>query len=359
MHELNRACFAISMVGVLAATIGAQPQRPTTPAIPLNADKAILDTFDGHDIVALTDPHGNTAVQTFLLSLIRERRFVDVVDDLVLETASARYQDVLDRFVRGEDVDKESLRRVWEEHTVPNSLGTEAEQLITAVRQVNAASDGRKLRVIAGDPPIDWDNVTSREDHRHWIELRDSYPADLIRHQVLDRGRRALVVYGQGHLQRRQIASNYDMATWQSQSLVSWLAQDPAARIFDIWTLMDATVDVPAEARAWQVPSLAIVKNTTLGAKDFGDYAGVIGSGTRFAVQDGQLVPLRREDWKTMKMEDQFDAILYVGPPASMTTASVPSALCQDASFVKRRLERLVRFSPPPEVARFKTACGL
>jgi len=66
----------------------------------------------------------------------------------------------------------------------------------------------RTLRVIAGDPPIDWDNVVSAEGHGHWIELRDSYPADLIRRQVLDRGRRALVIYGQGHLQRRNVVSN-------------------------------------------------------------------------------------------------------------------------------------------------------
>jgi hypothetical protein len=37
-------------------------------------------------------------------------------------------------------------------------------------------------------------------------------------------------------------------------------------------------------------------------------------------------------------MEDQFNALLYLGPPSSMTEAPMPAALCQDAQFVKTRL---------------------
>jgi hypothetical protein len=76
-------------------------------------------------------------------------------------------------------------------------------------------------------------------------------------------------------------------------------------------------------------------------------------------VKGDQLVPVPREDWRTMRMEDQFDALLYLGPPASMTTVTVPAALCEDADFVSRRLERLTRFGPPVEVQNFRKACGL
>ena len=70
-----------------------------------------------------------------------------------------------------------------------SALDVQTEELIRAVRAVNASlTEARRLRVIAGDPPIDWDNIASRRDHARWIELRDSYPADLIRRHVLDRG---------------------------------------------------------------------------------------------------------------------------------------------------------------------------
>jgi hypothetical protein len=85
-------------------------------------------------------------VQAFLLSLIRDSRFSLAANDLVIETASARYQDAIDRFVRGEEVPYDILRKAWEDHTVVNSIGTQAEEMIRAVRTVNAAlSDGKKL----------------------------------------------------------------------------------------------------------------------------------------------------------------------------------------------------------------------
>jgi hypothetical protein len=357
----------VGLTLVLLATAPVGAQSPTrVPPMPVEPISAILDAFRTHEIVAISDPHGNVQLQTFLLSLTHDARFPAAVDDIVVETLSARYQDAIDRFVRGDDVPRDVLRKAWEDHTVPGA-GVQVEDMLSAVRAVNASiGSNKKLRVIAGDPPIDWNNITSAQDHRRWIELRDSYPADLIRRQVLDRGRRALVVYGQGHLQRRQIVSNYDMSTWQAQTVVSLLERDAGARVFNIWTLVDRNTELPEGVASWRVPSLAIMKGTTLGAVDFGTYFRGLGDGTRFAVRHVggaaatyQLVPLSRDEWTTMRMEDQFDALLYLGAPLSMTDSPVPVALCQDAHFVKTHLERLALFAPPFEVDNFKRACGL
>ncbi len=43
---------------------------------------------------------------------------------------------------------------------------------------------------------------------------------------------------------------------------------------------------------------------------------------------------------------------------AFVLLATMPAALCQDAQFVKTRLERLALFAPPFEVDNFKRACG-
>ena len=346
---------------VLQVVVAPDGRPQNRAAVPVDPIDGIVDALRTHDVVTMTDPHGNVQVQAFLLALLRDPRFPESASDIVIETASARYQDVLDRFVRGDDVEASVLRRAWEDHTVPNSLGLHAEELIRAVREINARlSLDRRLRVIAGDPPIDWENITSARDHRRWTELRDSYPADLIRRQILDRGRKALVIYGQGHLQRRQIVANYDLSTWQAQTVVSLLERDHDARIFNVWTLLDKTVELPEGLTSWRVPSLAILRGTQLGARDFGLYSRGLGDGSRFAISvAGQLVPVPREEWKTMRMEEQFDALLYLGPPSSMTRISVPAALCADAQFVKRRLERLTRFGPPIEAQNFKKACGL
>jgi hypothetical protein len=358
-------CIQLAFVLVATASVGAQSPVPVPPT-PVEPITAILDVSRTHEIVALSDPHGNVQMQAFLLSLIRDARLPAAVNDIVIETLSSRYQDVIDRFVRGEDVSRDLLRKAWEDHTVPGT-GAQVEDMIRAVRAVNASLGGdRKLRLIAGDPPIDWDNITSAQDHRRWIELRDTYPADLIRRQVLERGRHAVVVYGQGHLQRRQIVSNYDMSTWQAQTIVSLLEHDAGVRVFNVWTLLDRNAELPEGIARWRVPSLAIMQGTTLGAADFGRYFRGLGDGTRFAVRSDrgagaayQLVPLPREEWKKMRMEDQFNALLYLGAPSSMTEEPMPAALCQDAQFVKTRLERLALFAPPFEVDNFKRACGL
>lgn len=355
--------LALAFVLLATATADAQSAAPGA-AIPVEPIGAVLDAFRTHEIVAISDPHGNLQLQTFLLSLIRDARFPAAANDIVIETLSARYQDAIDRFVRGEDVPSDVLRKAWEDHTNTGS-GGQVEEMLRAVRTVNASlGSDRKLRMIAGDPPIDWDNVRSREDHRRWIELRDTYPADLIRRQVLDRRRRALVVYGQGHLQRRQIVSNYDMSVWQEQTVVSLLERDAGARVFNIWTLLDRNTELPDEITSWRVPSLAIMQGTTLGAEDFGRYFRGLADGTRFAVRNDvgsayQLVPLPREAWKTLRMEDQFNALLYIGPPSSLTDGPMPTALCQDPQFVKTRLERLALFAPPLEIDNFRKACGL
>jgi len=351
------------VVGIVLLLLGvpapaAQTAAPNA-AVPVDAIAAIVEALRTHQIVTLTDPHGNVQVQEFLLSLVRDPRFPDAANDIVIETASARYQDAIDRFVRGEDVEPAVLRHAWEDHTVPNSLGAQAEELLRAVRVVNASvAEPRRLRVIAGDPPIDWENVVTPRDHFRWIELRDSHPADLIRRLVLDRGRRALVVYGQGHLQRRQVATNYDMSPWQAQTVVSLLERDHAATVFNIWTL-NRTVDLPEKTESWRVPGLVRLRGTTLGAADFALYDRGPGDGSRVGVKAGKLAPIPREEWKVLQMEEQFDGLLYLGPPAAMGTTSVPMTLCRDAEFVERRLDRLTRFGPPIEVQNFRKACGL
>jgi hypothetical protein len=352
----KRTAAAIAL-GVLTVSIGSAQVAPPRAPVPQEPIAAIADAFSTHDVVAISDPHGNVQMQAFLLSLVRDRRFAAAAHDIVIETLSARYQDVIDRFVRGDDVPAGVLRRAGEDHSVPTNTGFQGEELLRTVRGVNATLTGRKLRVIAGDPPIDWDNITSEADHRRWIELRDTYPADLIRRQALERGRRALVVYGQLHLQRRQIVSNYDMSTWQAQTIVSLLERDSRARIFNVWTVVDRSMAPPGELASWPAPRLAVLQGTTLGAMDFGTFSQ--GLGGRVSVTDQGFVPIPKQDWKPMRMEDQFNALLYLGPPSSMTYATIPVEHCRDKEFVARRLQRLARGVPPVEIENFKKACGV
>src|SRR5512140_2703953 len=202
------------------------------PAVPVEAIQAILDAFRSHSIVALSDGtnHGDEQSHAFRLALIRDPRFAATVNDIVVESGNALYQDVIDRFVRGDEVPYSSLRQVWQNTTQPHSIWDAPiyEEFYRAVRAVNASlPKERQLRVLLGDPPIDWERIHTLEDIRQWMANplldRDHYPADLIRREVLAKQRRALVVYGAMHLQRRNLFSNYEPQESAAPTIVSLL----------------------------------------------------------------------------------------------------------------------------------------
>jgi hypothetical protein len=76
-------------------------------------------------------------------------------------------------------------------------------------------------------------------------------------------------------------------------------------------------------------------------------------------MRDGRLVPIPRDEWRSLRMEDQFDALLYLGPPSAITRSRLPPALCADPAYMKMRLERLALVGGPPgEAERLKQYCA-
>src|SRR5258708_35312549 len=102
----------VPCIWLLAFIQAAQPSAPRL-ASPVEPVAAILDAFRSNNIVALSEPHGNEQAHALRLALIRDPRFPTVANDIVWECGNARYQDVMDRFVRGEDVPDTALRQAW------------------------------------------------------------------------------------------------------------------------------------------------------------------------------------------------------------------------------------------------------
>jgi hypothetical protein len=343
---------------VMAVTKSGPGTGLPPPAVPVNAIEGILDTFKTHQIVALSDAHGNEQAHAFLLSLVRDPRFASAVDDIVVEFGNSRYQDVIDRFVSGQDVPYESLRRVWQDTTQASANNDVPinEEFFRTVRALNASLPrDNQLRVLLGDPPIDWDNVQHRDDYRVWMEMRDSYPAALITVEVLARKRRALVLYGHGHFQRRNVHANFDMTDWRAQTIVSLLERSGPVEVFSIWRYAEVA-QIQPNAASWRVPSLAVLRGTSLGAVDASRY---FGWGTRSTVEDSKIVPVPRDQWKSLRAEDQFDAVLYLGPPSAMTRSKWSPALCSDSAYMAMRLKRIAMSGlPKAEAERLKKYCA-
>jgi hypothetical protein len=134
----------------------AQQAVHRTPAVPVEPISRILEMFKTHDVVALSEgSHGNEQGHAFRLALIRDRRFAATVNDIVVEFGNALYQGVIDRFVQGEPVAYEQLRKVWQDTTQRGTVWDRPiyEAFYRAVRDVNSTLRvERRLRVLLGIP---------------------------------------------------------------------------------------------------------------------------------------------------------------------------------------------------------------
>jgi hypothetical protein len=350
-----------AFMSLLASGFLTVQQPSPRPAVPVDPVVAIADAFRSHSVVAVSEAgHGEEWGYTFLLSLLHDSRFVAMVDDIVIENGSARYQDVADRFVRGESVSEETLSQVWRNTVTP---GLEDDrwwiEVFRAARAVNASQrHERRIRVLLGDPPIEWENVRTPEEHRKWVEMRDIFPADLIQREVIEKGRRALLRYGQMHYQRKQLLANYE-SEGDAQTIVSRLEHIHHASVFTIWTSRVIPM-LQADAASWPVPSIALVRGTALGVADFTAYYPSESMG-RFALRDGKAdfsnrIP--RTNWRTLHAEDQFDAVLYPGPkPAVIVQPSRDR--CADKAGIDELLRRMMVAGPPPMADQLKRFCDV
>ncbi|MBI1791447.1 MAG: hypothetical protein HYR60_28290 [Acidobacteria bacterium] len=190
----------LSLAGGVAA---AQPANSSQAKEPV---AEIIRLFDQHRIVMLGEIHGSIQFDEVLDRLVRAQAFAERVNDIVVEMGNALHQDILDTYTAGGDVPISKLRSVWQDAVgAPGGISAPPYHgLFDTVREVNRKlPPERKLRVLAGDPPINWKGVSSREDIAPFLPFRDEHYASVVRYEVLAKRRKALLIMGAGHFQRR------------------------------------------------------------------------------------------------------------------------------------------------------------
>src|SRR5437016_7250183 len=192
----------LSLMAVLpAASQAQQPKLTATEPTPAPAIPAILAAFDRYEVVAMPEAHGMKDVDDFILSLIRDPAFPAKVSDIEVECGNSLYQPVLDRYIAGEDVPFTEVRKVWRNTTQPMcGYSGFFEQLFPLVRAINQKlPTATRLRVLAGDPPRDWDKIKTSEQAMNSAD-RESSIASVMEKEVLSKHRKALMLFGTFHL---------------------------------------------------------------------------------------------------------------------------------------------------------------
>lgn len=193
--------------GVLASGVAAYSDVAAPETAPGTGDSladAVLAAFQRHQLVAVGETHGQQEHGDAQQMLLADPRLPQVVDDIVVEFGNSLYQQTIDRFMTGTAVDDPPLREVWRNGVAsPVETNDEPirEQFYRMARAVNwTLPPGKRIRVLLGEPPIDWSTITTNEQVQAFASRRDTFLATLVEREVLDRGRRALILYGSEHV---------------------------------------------------------------------------------------------------------------------------------------------------------------
>lgn len=270
----------------------------TRPA-PAHADPAvaaIVAAFAHNQVVAIAEAHQLQEAGAFYLALVRDPEFQNTVNDIVIEFASGQSQPLLDRYVvNGDSLPPDTLRSIWRNTTKAMSWECPIyARWLAGIREVNRhLSPAKRIRVLAGDTPVDWSKVRT---HADWAALgsNDVSFAHVIEDEVLAKHRKALVVLGSNHLARGGSLRD------ASENTTTRVESRYPGSMFVVLQFNGYPGGAPTEARIaterWAAPSLHALPGSWIGAMDLGNGGG--------------------------KLESRADALLYLGSTDALHTVT-------------------------------------
>ncbi len=345
----------------------AEVPRPTitgTDPKPQDAAKAILTAFDRYEVVGMGAAHGNQDLDDFILNLIRNPELPGKINDIVVECGNSLYQPILDRYIAGEDVPLDQARQVWRNTTQPMcSVSAFYEQLFPLVRRINQRlPPGKRFRVVAGDPPIDWSKVKTRDDA--WGSLkrnppepatlwrfmeRDTTAASVMEKEVLSKHLKALMLFGVGHLYHSHggpmlSASAVEMYE-KNYPGVTLVIADHAG--FGSYTPMEKYNDeFESRMAAWPIPSLV----EDLPGTWLADLLDKTHSGGGVLIRFGKDVNRTESAMESSAVPPSrmVDAYLYLGPRDLLLKDPHPAEIFLDKEYMAEMKRRAAVMGPGP-----------
>ena len=337
------------------------PQTPNSaPKVKVAVD-GVLDLFKERQVVALGDFHGLTQEEAFYSLLARDPRFAEQVGNVVVEFGGSEAQDSIDRYVNGEDVPFTELRHVWTD-VVGWIRGPFALGYVNFFANVRAANlklpAEQRIRVWLGDPKIDWTRINSFQDLQPILARRDENVASIIFDKILKKHKKTLLIMGTGHLVKMASGPGVIPAPPNVVAKLGEAYPNALAVVspFTGYIEPECNAKVVAWARDWPVPAVAgPIEGTSLKPKlqppgcNYLSPEQVEQMKKMFAPIQW-LGPGKPPDMVSspidMRSGVKSDAILYLGPPDSLTESPWEPSIYLDPHYFKE-MNRRARFFVP------------
>jgi hypothetical protein len=346
MKTCLAASVALVVAGVLACTsMAGRAQTPNRAAPTVRpAIDGILAAFEKHPLVGLGDIHNMAQQEDFFVTLIRDPRFAKEVGNVVVEFGASTHQDILDRYVNGGNVSYAELRSVWSDVVgwVPTVTGLGYVNFFVQVRTTNLTlPPEQRVRVWLGEPAIDWSKVKTQEDFNPVMSQRDSYPAAIIKREILAKGKKALVIYGAGHFDMPDMPAQF--AIRSLQNLVEDDYPDAFFIVLPYWGFIEKACSAAFEQtyRDWPTPVLAFpVRGSTLedalrkpGCHASPPFNAVINLPNKTEAEVAEIRAKIAMAEENMLSGMNGDALLYLGPASALTRTPQEPSIYLDAVY--------------------------
>jgi len=129
------------------------PASSAAEAVVRPAVDGILEAFETHPLVGIGDNHMLANELNFYTLVVRDPRFAAKVGNVVVEFGGSQHQDILDRYLNGENVPNLEVSKVWR-NTVgwdPSVEGVGYQTFFAVVRAVNSSlPPDKRIRVWLG-----------------------------------------------------------------------------------------------------------------------------------------------------------------------------------------------------------------
>ena len=294
--------------------------------------------------MGLSDDHALAQEEDFYVSLISDPRFAREVGNVVVEFGNASQQQTIDRYVNGEDMPYAELRKVWGDTSYvgwfPAVTALGYLNFNAAVRTVNAILPvADRIHVWLGGKPVDWSKIKTKEDVSKVVGGQaDLYTADLIGQHILNRHKRALLIYGAFHF--------YDKG-----SLAEFIRQRYPGSLFVI-TLYTGFADrlcserFENRAANWPLPALLWAGQSNQQAADAScKMLDVSGFAEMTEAQRTKI----RSDMESHTSVLVGNALLYLAPARTLTKSPLSPDLYLDPEFRKENDRRAALLGGQPD----------
>jgi len=197
--------------------------------------------------------------------------------------------------------------------------------LYKKIRETNMRRRGKhQMRVLCGDPYINWGKVKTKDDIGPFLGHRDQWYAQVVKDEVLAKYHRAFLIAGSAHFLREQ-----------EDGYIEPELRRAGAKTFVILAGTNAVGgydDLDHRFDSWPAPSIAPLNGNWVG-----ELAAlpVISGGTE-------------EIHPPLKLKDAADALLYLCPRDSLIVVSAPRNEVDGTPYGKELLRRmtLLGFEP-------------